>query len=87
MSVIFFSEDINHSLEAIFDALKTSCGLDLLCDRRTEVAYSIVSMLELWMNAFFANRRECLERAFCLSNRDAARHGLWGWAVAELARL
>ena len=87
MSVIFFSEDISHSLETILDALKTSCGSDEQCDRRKEVAHSIISMLELWINSFFANRRECLERAFCLSNRDAARHGLWAWAVAELGRL
>ena len=82
-----FSDDIDHSLESIFESLETSCDLDHVCEKRREVAHAVISMMELWLNSYFANRRECLERAFCSSNRDAARHGLLAWAVAEMARL
>ena len=80
-----FSDDIHWSLGSIFDSLETSCDSDGVCQKRREVAHAIISMLELWVNSFFVNRRECLERAFCSSNQDAARHGLWAWAVAEIA--
>ena len=82
-----FSDDIDHSLESIFDALVTSCYSDHVCEKRREVAHAVISMMDLWLNSYFANRRECLERGFCSSNRDAARHGLLAWAVAEMARL
>ena len=81
-----FSDDIAHSLGSIFDALESVCDSEQACEKRREVAHAVTSMLELWMNSYFANRRECVERAFCSCNRDAARHGLWAWAVAEMAR-
>ena len=79
-------DDIAHSLGSIFDALESFCESEQVCEKRREVAHAVTSMLELWMNSYFANHRECVERAFCSCNRDAARHGLWAWAVAEMAR-
>jgi hypothetical protein len=54
---------------------------------RYEMAQSVASMIVLWLRSFLVNHRDCLERAFCEANREAAQHGLWAWAVAELARL
>ncbi len=81
------SADISWSLNEVYNVLQHHVpGKSTSKNVRFEIAFAVSVMLVLWAKSFIANRRECVERAFCQSNRDAADRGLWAWAVAELTR-